>query len=186
MNRSALVTLRPASISDRQCVYEWMAQSDLTQWMMGPPIFPDAPIPTWAQFCDDYTELFFDGSRPDFGRSFIIEVDGEPVGHVSYSEVDMGKGQAELDIWLKCEGVCGHGYGSEALALLIRHLGETMGLTEFIMRPSQRNPRAIRAYEKAGFALLAITPEEQNAIYGSTEYGDTVVMHQKIIPSIPN
>jgi diamine N-acetyltransferase len=180
MIRGALVTLRPATLDDRSCVYEWMAQSDLTRWMMGPPIFPDAPIPTWTQFCDDYTELFFDGSQPEIGRSFIIEVDGEAVGHISYSEVDSVRWRAELDIWLKCERVCGRGYGADALTTLIQHLRESMGVSEFIMRPSQRNPRAIRSYEKAGFTQLAISSEQQKAIYGSGDYDDTVVMHQVV------
>lgn len=180
MIHGRLVTLRPAEDRDRRRVYAWMAESEVTRWMMGPPLFPEAPIPTWEQFCADYVPLFFDGTRPDFGRSYIIETDGEAVGHVSYSEVDLTRGQAELDIWFKSEAVCGRGYGSDTLVALTCHLRQALGLTEFIMRPSRRNERAIKAYAKAGFVLQPLSPEEQAALYGPTEHHDTVVMCKRL------
>jgi diamine N-acetyltransferase len=157
-----------------------MAASEATRWMMGPPLFPEAPIPTWEEFCADYVPLFFDGTQPYFGRSYIVDVAGEAIGHVSYSEVDLAPGKAELDIWLRSEAVCGRGYGSDALVALTRHLYETLGLTEFIIRPSRRNERAVRAYAKAGFVLLPLSPEEQAALYGPTEHYDTVVMLRRV------
>ena len=132
------------------------------------------------QFCEDYGPHFFDGTRQEVGRSFIIEVDGEGVGHVNYDGMDLARGQAELDIWLRSSEVCGQGYGSDALVALTRHLHETFGVTEFILRPSRRNTRAMRAYAKAGFTLLSLTNEEQARIYGPGDYSDTVVMHKRL------
>jgi diamine N-acetyltransferase len=173
MIRGSLVTLRPATLDDRRSVYEWMAQSEVTPSMMGPPVYAEAPIVTWDEFCADYVEHFFDGSQPEVGRSYIIEVDGAAVGHLSY---DLAARWAELDIWLCAEGLCGRGYGSDALVALTRHLQETLGLTSFIMRPSQRNQRAIHAYARAGFVQLPLTTAEQAAIYGPGDHDDTVVM----------
>ncbi len=178
--RGSLVTLRPAQESDRRSIYEWMAESELTSSMMGPPHFPDAPVPTWEQFCDDYRPYFFDGSRPLAGRCFVIEAHGEPVGHLSYSEMDPVRGFAELDIWLRSEACCGRGYGSDAIGALTRHLSETFGITEFIMRPSRRNTRAIRAYARAGFVPLPLTYDQQAAMYGPGDYADAVVMQKKV------
>ncbi len=175
-----MVTLRPAQESDRRSIYEWMAESELTSSMMGPPHFPDAPVPTWEQFCDDYRPYFFDGSRPLAGRCFVIEAHGEPVGHLSYSEMDPVRGFAELDIWLRSEACCGRGYGSDAIGALTRHLSETFGITEFIMRPSRRNTRAIRAYARAGFVPLPLTYDQQAAMYGPGDYADAVVMQKKV------
>jgi diamine N-acetyltransferase len=173
MIRGSLVTLRPASLDDRQCVYDWMARSDATRWMMGPPLFCEAPIPTWDEFCADYVDLFFDGSRSEIGRSFIIAVEGEDIGHIS---CDRTQGFTELDIWLKSENVFGRGYGSDALTALMDYLQGAFGVSEFIIRPSRRNLRAIRAYEKAGFVPLPLSPLEQAALYGATEHYDTVAM----------
>jgi diamine N-acetyltransferase len=179
MIRGSLVTLRPAGEPDRRAIYQWLAESDLTRSMLGPPDFPDAPVPTWDQFCEDYGPHFFDGTRQEVGRSFIIEADGEAVGHVNYDGLDLERGIAELDVWLRSNEFCGHGYGSDALVGLTRYLHETFGATEFILRPSRRNTRAIRAYAKAGFALLPLTNEQQAEIYGPGDYRDTMVMHQR-------
>jgi RimJ/RimL family protein N-acetyltransferase len=159
-------------------MYQWLAESDATPLMLGPPGFPDAPVPTWDQFCDAYGPLFLDGTSPEVGRSFIIQADGEAVGHVSYDGMDSAPGRAELDIWLRSRKVCGRGYNSGALGVITRYLHEAFGAAEFILRPSRRSLRAIRAYEKAGFTLLPLTDEQQAEIYGPGDYVDTVVMHR--------
>jgi RimJ/RimL family protein N-acetyltransferase len=180
--RGSLVTLRPAEERDVRNVYRWLAQSDATPSMMGPPNYPDAPIPSWEQFCADDGPAFFDGSRQQVGRCFIIEVGGEAVGHVGYDGMDQDRGLAELDIWLRSEADCGRGYGRDALATLTQHLHETYGVTEFIMRPSARNQRALRAYARAGFAMLPMTLAQQVSLYGPADYHDAVVMHKRILP----
>ncbi|MCI0360798.1 MAG: GNAT family N-acetyltransferase [Planctomycetaceae bacterium] len=180
MIRGSLVTLRLAREHDRRAIYQWLAESDLTSSMLGPPDFPETPVPTWEKFGEDYGPHFFDETRKELGRSFIIEVDGKAVGHVSYDAIDLTCGHAEIDIWLRSREVCGHGYGSDALVALTRYLYETFGIAEFIMRPSRRNPRAIRVYAKAGFTMLPLTSDEQTRIYGPGDYSDTVVMHKKL------
>lgn len=182
MIRGRLVTLRPAHEGDRRSVYEWLAESEVTRSMMGPPHFPENPVPTWEEFCADYVPAYFDGTRQHVERSYIIEVDGEAVGHVSYSDVDRTHGLAELDIWLRSEAVCGRGYGSDALIALTGHLQETLGLTEYILRPSRRNERAIASYARAGFVLLPLSNDEQAARYGPGDYPDTVVLCKSMAP----
>jgi diamine N-acetyltransferase len=185
LNQGRNAGLRPATLADRRAIHEWAACSDLTASMMGQPEFPEAPIPKWEQFCEDYQDYFFDGSRPEVGRSFIIEHNGEPVGHVSYSRGDELSGAetlpgAELDIWMRDSSCCGHGWGSATLRMLCEHLHQTLGMREFIMRPSARNVRAIRSYEKAGFERLTLTDAQQTAMYGPGEYHDTVTMRRVI------
>ncbi|MDP2183229.1 MAG: GNAT family N-acetyltransferase [Actinomycetota bacterium] len=176
--RGSIVTLRPARESDRRAVYRWLAESDVTQSMMGPPLFPDTPAPTWDEFCEDYGPHFFDGTRHQVGRSYIIEVDGEAVGHVNYDGMDLVQNTAELDIWLCCEKVCGRGYGPDALVALTSYLHEAFGITEFIIRPSRRNARAIHAYAKAGFTLLPPSNGQQTEVYGPGDYADAIVMRK--------
>jgi len=176
--RSILVTLRPATLADRRAVYEWMACSDLTASMMGPTDFAENPIPTWEQFCDDYRPHFFDGSKPQAGRSFIMERNGEPVGHISYDRSTLRASFAELDLWMRDSRCCGKGFGSDALRSLSDHLHTAFGIREMILRPSARNTRAIRSYEKAGFTRVAISNAEQADLYEPGEYHDTVVMRR--------
>ncbi len=147
--------------------------------MFGPPAFPEIPIPTWEEFSADYVEYFFGGSREELGRSYIIEVTGEAVGHVSHSQTDVVRGWTELDIWLCAEADCGKGYGCEALRALVAHLHTTLGLRGFIIRPSRRNPRAIRAYANAGFVESTLSPAERSH-FGPDESHDTVVMRLRL------
>jgi diamine N-acetyltransferase len=146
--------------------------------MLGPPTFPETPPPTWEQFVADFGPHFFDGSRPEVEASYIIETDGEAVGQVNYEigETPAAGRFAELDIWLRAEADTGRGYGSQALDLLVRRLAERFALRTFVIRPSERNPRAIRAYEKAGFVRRPMPAEEQAARFGPGDYPDTVVM----------
>jgi RimJ/RimL family protein N-acetyltransferase len=177
------LTIRFATVDDRRTVYEWATHSDLTSSMMGPPAYPDAPVPTWEEFCSDYQSHFFDGSQPNIGRSFIIDVDGKPVGHINYDRMDELQSFAELDIWMRDSSCCGHGWGTQAIMALCEHLHSTFAVNEFILRPSARNVRAIRSYERAGFTRLPLTNDEQAAIYGPGDYRDTVVL-QRLMPTL--
>lgn len=170
------VSIRPATPDDRRAVYGWMARSDLTASMMGPPNFADAPIPTWEQFCADYIPCYFDGSDERFGRSYIIEEAGRALGHISYSRIESHPDCFELDIWMRSLADCSRGLGSTAIGLLCRRLRAGLGVSRFIMRPSARNTRAIRAYRRAGFEMAPMTRTEQIAAFGPGDYEDTVVL----------
>ena len=168
--------LRPATQEDKGMIFKWLAESDITPSFMGPPYFPDNPVPTWEEFCADYKPHFFNNSSPKSGRCFIIIVDFIPVGQVNYDNIDKHHKRTELDIWMSCEANCGKGYGPDALKALCEFLFRVFGTSEFVIRPSARNNRAIHAYEKAGFQVADLTPEEQKTQYGPGDYSDSVVL----------
>ncbi|MFQ5925063.1 MAG: GNAT family N-acetyltransferase [Dehalococcoidia bacterium] len=170
------VALRPATERDKRMVYEWLAESDITPSIMGPPHFSDHPVPAWEEFCADYKPYFFDGSSPELGRCFIIMINSMPVGQLNYNDIDQHHQRTELDIWMSCEANCDKGYGPDALQTLCEYLFRTYGIVEFVIRPSARNHRAIRAYEKAGFQRVELTPEQAEAEYPSRDYADSVFL----------
>jgi len=170
------VTLRNATEKDRYMVYEWLAQSDCTPAFLGLPLYPDIPAPSWDEFCDDYKLYFFDGTFPQKGRCYIIMVDGIPVGQVNHDVIDTEERRTELDIWMSSESQCGKGYGPAALQILCERLSKTMRVSKFIIRPSARNPRAIRAYEKSGFHREEMSSDGQERLYGQGDCSDSVVM----------
>lgn len=174
------VVLRPARESDRCDVFRWLARSDVTSSMMGPPLFPELPVPTWDEFNRDYGPNFFDGSMLEVESSFIIEVAGESIGQINYEVRNDPIRHAELDIWLGSLAETGHGYGPDALVTLVDHLHRTLGIDTFLIRPSARNPRAIRAYQKAGFIRVPMTSEEQANTYGAADYEDVVVLIKNV------
>lgn len=126
---------------------------------------------------------FFDGSAPHLGRCFVILVNNEPVGQVYYNDIEERdhKKRTELDVWLRSERYCGQGFGSDAILTLCEYLAHQFGVQEFMMQPSARNPRAIRAYEKIGFVKLPLTVEEARARWGPNDYFDSVYMVKTVL-----
>jgi len=171
------IELRPAQESDRKKIYNWLTQSNITSFMMGPPEYPDHPIPSWEEFCKDYTLSFFNASGDGKGRNYIIVVNNEEIGTIGYDLLDKNKNRAVLDIWMSDEKYCGHGYGSNALDTLCKYIHKTYGITNFIISPSARNKRAIAAYKKAGFKYVRIiNKEEQEKEFGKSEFADNIIM----------
>lgn len=170
------IRLRPAVLADRRQIYEALARSDLTDILLGHPSQTCTPVLAYEAFCDDYRQHFFDDSDAEGGRCFVIEVAGRAIGQVNYNDIERDKNRTELDIWMFAEEFCGHGYGSEALRLLCDYLRARFGLQGFYIKPSASNPRAIRAYEKAGFRRSVLSEEEALAEYGKKDSIDTVYM----------
>jgi diamine N-acetyltransferase len=178
------VTLRPASPEDERAILDWLLCSDVTPALLGPPLYPERPVSPPDEPAQGYEPHYFDGSAPELGRCFLILVDGEPVGQVSYNDIHErdGRRRVELDIWMRSEAFCGKGFGTDALDALCRHLHEKFGVVEFMVQPSARNPRAIRAYEKAGFARLEIPIEAARELWGPNDYFDSVYMVRTVPP----
>lgn len=142
--------LREATEADRRKVYEWLAHSDLTPSIMGPPRFPDHPVPTWEEFCADYHPYYFDGSKPNQGRCYIIVASQTDVGVVCYNAIRNGN-ITDVDIWLRSEDDCGRSFGTDALLTMTNYLNQNFAVKRIAVSPSARNHRAIAAYRKAGF-----------------------------------
>jgi diamine N-acetyltransferase len=83
-------------------------------------------------------------------------------------------------MWMRAEKFCGKGYGSDALETLCSFLAQRFGVEQFMVQPSARNPRAMRAYEKAGFVKLAVPLEEAVKEWGPNDYFDSVHMVKTI------
>jgi RimJ/RimL family protein N-acetyltransferase len=168
--RGPRVALRAATVEDRRRVWSWSAEGDVASLL-----HPDEDAPSYEAFCADYRAHYFDGSAPRQGRCFLIRAGGREVGQVSYNAVDAG-GRSELDIWLASEAECGRGAGSAAVETLCDWLNRELGVTEFMMQPSARNPRAIAAYRKAGFRPLGWPLERCVREWGPNDTHDAVYM----------
>lgn len=175
--------MRPAVPEDGRQIYEWFAHSETTPSMIGPPVFPDQPVPAWEDFIADYPSYYFDGSEPMLGRSFVILVDEVPVGQVNYNKIDTKRRRVEVDIWLNAENRTGRGFGPDALEALTEYMYREFGLTQFVIRPSARNTRAIRAYEKAGFQQSPVTHAEAVSTFGPADYPDDIVLIKYLEPA---
>jgi diamine N-acetyltransferase len=172
------VVLRPATTEDEPQILRWLLRSDVTCSILGPPLFPERPVPPLDDPSQRLDPQYLDGTAPVLGRCFLIRVDGEPVGQVTYNDIMErdGRRQVELDIWMRSEAFCGKGYGTDALEALCGYLHERFGVSEFMVQPSARNPLAIRAYEKISFQKLDLPLEAARELWGPNDYYDSVYM----------
>jgi RimJ/RimL family protein N-acetyltransferase len=181
-----VITIRHARLDEKKKTYEWLCLSDTTGMCMGPPDYPEHPVPDWKQFQEDFEDFYYCEAGQHLGSVMIIENDNEGIGCLCYACFHLRPKTAELDIWLNRKEHCGKGWGTVALRLLVKYLKTEKDIAEFIIRPSEKNIRAIRAYEKAGFSRAE---DKERAVkeyllegylekYGNGDYGfdDTAVL----------
>lgn len=174
MIKGKRTTLRPATLEDRRTIFEWGHDSDVA-----PFIYPSGgATKTFEDFCADWKVHFFTDEAPELGRMFVILYEDSPVGTVAYNDIDP-KNRVELDIWMNSEANCGRGFGPDAINALCSYLTVEFRVRTFMMQPSARNPRAIRAYEKAEFVRTPATPEQIRAEWGGVDSEDSVLMIRK-------
>jgi diamine N-acetyltransferase len=77
-----------------------------------------------------------------------------PVGGVNLHGIDHRHRTAELGIYVGETDCWGKGYGTEATMLVLDYGFNALGLHNIMLRVFSHNPRAIRAYEKAGFRVI--------------------------------
>lgn len=172
--KSELLILKPASLRDKAKIFDWLTASDLTAEMLGPPKFPENPIPSWEEFDKDYADYYFDGSEPMKGRCFIVQYENEEIGQINYNGIDIVNKLTDIDIWLAKKQFTGRGLGTEAIIKFCDYLYKSLNCKTVYVAPSKRNTNAIKAYVKAGF-------KETDYIETSVvkDYYDTVILVRK-------
>jgi RimJ/RimL family protein N-acetyltransferase len=107
----------------------------------------------------------------------LMESAGEIIGWISHAYKNSNIENMEIDIMFKALKYTGKGVGSKIIAALTDYLNEKYGIKTFIIRPGKHNARAIRAYEKAGFAVMdTFDPNdyyeaEDVTLWGDGDYG---------------
>jgi aminoglycoside 6'-N-acetyltransferase len=129
------VLLRLLELGDVQRVAEIQAEAGVARWW-GPP---------------DEGDLRRKAEGKDEAKAYAIEVDGEVVGLIQYSEENEPDFRhAGIDLFL-AEVAQGRGLGTDAVRTLARHLIRDLGHHRLTIDPAVENVVAIRAYEKVGF-----------------------------------
>ncbi|RMG66328.1 MAG: N-acetyltransferase [Bacteroidetes bacterium] len=143
------ISLRPLTLKERPQFFRWATQSDATPYWYGELYGDD--IPSYVVFKLEWPDHYFDGTRPYKGRSFAILLADRAIGQINYNEVSDVDLTTELDILIAKSGDQGQGHGTDAIRTLTRYLFADMGVRRCRIEVVSRNPRAFRAYEKAGF-----------------------------------
>ena len=93
------------------------------------------------------------------GLHWVVEWRGRCVGTAGFSHLDEAHGCATYAIAIFVAGARGHGVGTAATRLVLRHAFETMGLHRVDLRVLETNRRAIRCYERCGFVREGVELE---------------------------
>jgi len=95
------------------------------------------------------------------------------IGTCSFQRIDWRLQSAEFGILIGDKNFWNRGYGTEAVRLLVQHGFNTLNLNRIFLHVFETNPRAIRAYEKAGFTLEV---RERQAEFKHGRYIDVLLM----------
>jgi len=95
------------------------------------------------------------------------------IGTYAFNDIDWHNRSAEFGIMIGEKSYWNRGYGTEAVRLLARHGFNTLNLNRIFLHVFGNNPRAIHAYEKAGFIHEG---RERQAQYMNGKYIDVLVM----------
>lgn len=80
-----------------------------------------------------------------------VEEHWKLIGSLAFTNFDWRNRSSEFGIMIGVKTYWNQGYGTEAVRLLVRHGFDTLNLNRIFLHVFENNPRAIRAYEKAGF-----------------------------------
>lgn len=138
------LSLRPSTSDDLDILARWFADPEVFRWWGGRPLTRD-------EVAAKYT-----GLRCPRVESHIVELEGQPIGYIQYHLE--GPGQAGLDMMLVPE-FRDRGLGPKVARLLVAHLRWDLGWTDITVDPAHDNPRAIRAWQKAGFTVEKEWPD---------------------------
>lgn len=121
--------------------------------------------------------------RPADEHNLVIEVKESPqsndqpawkmIGGCGFFNLDFRNRCSEFGILIGDKTYWNLGYGTEAVRLLVKHGFQTLNLNRIYLRVLDNNPRAIRAYEKAGFIHEG---RQRQAEYKNGRYFDLLVM----------
>jgi diamine N-acetyltransferase len=129
-------------------------------------------------------EEWFDNmnKRPAVEHNLAIEVrettlqreeTWKMIGNCGFFNHDQRNASAEFGIMIGDKNYWNQGYGTEAVRLLVMHGFQTINLNRIYLRVLETNPRAIRAYEKAGFIHEG---RQRQADFREGRYIDLLVM----------
>jgi RimJ/RimL family protein N-acetyltransferase len=111
-------------------------------------------------------------------EAFVPDLQGgdgqwQHIGSVAFDDIDWRNSQAEFGIMIGEKSFWNRGYGTAAVLLLLKHGFNTLNLNRIFLHVFETNPRAIRAYEKAG---LTHEGKKRQAEFKNGKYIDVLLM----------
>jgi RimJ/RimL family protein N-acetyltransferase len=163
------LTLRPATVADAEVTWAYRRLESVNEWLTGCP--PDL---------DGYRDQFADPAR--LAATVVVElVDGPVIGDFmlrredAWAQLEVGDdargAQVELG-WVLDPAYTGHGYATEAVAALVRHSFDDLGVRRIVANCFLDNDTSWRLMERVGMRREAHAVRE--SLHRSGAWLDTV------------
>jgi RimJ/RimL family protein N-acetyltransferase len=146
---------------------EWLNDWEIAQFLK-----PGIPMPFNL---DDEVEWFENHRKSKENFLFaILTLDGDKlIGNCGLHNVNLKNRKAMFGIFIGDKESWNKGYGTDATKTILRFGFEELGLNLIELEVYAFNPRAIRAYEKAGFRQSGI---HRQGLYRNGEFHDEYIM----------
>lgn len=112
-------------------------------------------------------------NEQEFVFGIALRQEEQLIGCCGLHRVNLPNRSAHVGILLGEVSTWGHGYGTEAMNLLLGYGFNTLNLIRVELRVYANNPRAIRCYEKCGFVQEGVLRE---ARFWNGNYLNVLVM----------
>jgi RimJ/RimL family protein N-acetyltransferase len=132
----------------------------------------DPPMPqSLERLQAEFDRSISNGGRD--GSSFVIDTDGRVIGQCALFNMDHVAMTCELGITIGDRDYWGHGYGREAVSLLLYYAFRLQNYRKVWLRVHGKNERAQRSYEACGFVVEGRLRAQ---VWSNGEYDDLIYM----------
>lgn len=164
-----LVRLRAYENEDAQQAQAYINDPRVQSLMNGGILFP-------YTYADEVK--FVQGQTGVSSREYQFAIDAleDPpryIGGCGFNHIDWKNRWCEVGIMIGHTDYWGRGYGTDAMAILLRFAFEELNLNRVMLKAFAFNPRAIASYEKNGFVKEGVL---RGQIFRQGEYHDEIVM----------
>jgi RimJ/RimL family protein N-acetyltransferase len=140
-----LVRLRRLLESDLAALHRWYQTPELWDHLVG------AFTPREEAEAVAHMRGWLRPSPAELRLAIVQDADGELLGLVSLTPIDLDEGEAEFHIFLGEPRRRGRGYGRAATAAMLAHAFDELGLWRVRLRVLRTNEAALRVYAALGF-----------------------------------
>jgi len=150
---------------------------NMVRWMNDPDVIENLLIYTPLSSVEE--QNWYDNmiKGPKEEHVYIIEIlekdEWIPIGSTGFHSVDMKSRGAEIGISIGEKKYWNHGYGRDAMRLMLRHAFNDLNLNRVYLYVFETNERAKKAYLAAGFVEEGRLRQD---IYKNGRYLDTFIM----------
>lgn len=157
--------LREIAVTDTEDIVRWRNRDEVRAFFINRDLFTIESHTAWLN------TVVAQGKAAQF---IIVDKSKDyAFGSVYLRDIDYGYKKAEFGIFIGEEQYRGAGYGSEAIRLILEYGFEHLQLNKISLRVLADNPRAIKAYENAGFVREGYLRQEH---FIENKYVDIILM----------